>query len=448
MGDYFLIPREAGTDWAILWIAAVDEPPSPPDLVLVGGSSNQQASPWESWPGSMAMARVVHREIRVTGLLPRRRYDFELLLGGRNVARADVTTLPAEMPAVGDKPFTVLLGSCFSHRQDAGGKIGKTFAALPNAATPDVKLLAGDQVYLDDPWHKFLLSFSREELRASFMDAYRSTWGQADGFARLLASGANYFISDDHEYWNNAPNFVAFARNTWSPSGRAEWWESAKSLYRTFQTPRAVTSFAVPPVSFLIVDTRIDRDGDRGNFMSPETQAAVAAWVSGLTGPGVMVIGQPILQTSSSLLKGTFTDWNLPDFKQYDALARIVGGSPQSLVVLTGDVHFGRVASARLASGKELVEIISSPMALVDEAAHGKWVEAPERFPAASASGLTRIGVETDELFNPTNEHFLTLEFTRRGPGANLRLRYWPILADASVPSSDFGEMKWERVLN
>ena len=149
----------------------------------------------------------------------------------------------------------------------SGGRVGKTYAALPNAARPDVKLLAGDQVYLDDPWYKFFLSFSRAQLHASFMDAYLGTWaqgrrsGEGHGFAHLLASGANYFSSDDHEFWNNAPNFVAFARNTWSQSGRDEWWWAADGLYRTFQTPRSVARFDVPPVSFLIVDTRIARDG-------------------------------------------------------------------------------------------------------------------------------------------------------------------------------------------
>ena len=182
--------------------------------------------------------------------------------------------------------------------------------------------------------------------------------------------------------------------------------------------------------------------------MTPTAEAEVAAWVSGLDGPGVMVVGQPLLQTTSSLVKGTFADWNLPDYEQYNSLVRIVAASRQSLVVLTGDVHFGRVARARLASGKELIEIISSPMALVDDKARGTWAEAPDRFPASSGSGLARGDVATDARFKATDAHFLTLEFTRRGPGADLRLRYWPVLPDASTPSSDFGRTMWERVIN
>lgn len=451
---YFLIPREVGSDWAVLWAASVDEPLLEHVPVLVGGSPHQDIGPWEYWPGDVATAQVRHQEIRVTGLQPRERYDFQLLVEGRSVARADVTTLPAIMPTLGDKPFTVMLGSCFSHRQDPGGTVGKTFAALSSVARPDLKLLAGDQVYLDAPWYRFVVPSSQAGLRASFMDSYIGTWGQGrqlgegQGFSHLLASGANYFTSDDHEFWNNAPNPGAYAVNTWSKSGRDEWWAAASGLYRTFQTPRVITRFDVPPVSFLIVDTRIDRDDKRANFMTSATEAEVKAWVEGLKGPGVMVVGQPVLQTASTWVKGTFADWNLPDYEQYKNLARILAASRQSLVVLTGDVHFGRVARARLGSGKELIEIISSPMALVDESAHGNWVEAPDRFPASPDIGIARGDVATDPRLKATAAHFLTLEFTRRGPGANLCVRYWPVQPEAGMPSDGFGKTMWEQVIN
>jgi hypothetical protein len=185
--------------------------------------------------------------------------------------------------------------------------------------------------------------------------------------------------------------------------------------------------------------------------MLPADLQLVDAWVRELSGPGVLVIGQPLLQTSTGFFKGHFGDWNLPDFSQYHELVQIIGRSRHSLVVLTGDVHFGRVARSSLRSGAELIEIISSPMSLVDEKARGTWTAAPASFPIARPStmvpaALGRSGVVTEGDFAPTESHFLTLEFTRRGPGTRLRLRFWPVFR-GGAPPPDFGASMWERTL-
>lgn len=185
--------------------------------------------------------------------------------------------------------------------------------------------------------------------------------------------------------------------------------------------------------------------------MDPADLQEVTDWVTSLKGPGVLVIGQPILRGSTSYLKGHLADWNLPDYLQYDRLTDIIGGSQHSLVILTGDVHYGRIAWTTLRSGAELVEIISSPMSLVEESAKGQWEEAPAHFPPVRVSGrasasLARNQVVT-EVFSPTAGHFLTLEFTRRGAGTHLRLRYWPIIK-RGIPSPDSGRLVWERTLH
>jgi hypothetical protein len=133
-------------------------------------------------------------------------------------------------------------------------------------------------------------------------------------------------------------------------------------------------------------------------------------------------------------------------------LVDIVGRSRHSLVILTGDVHYGRIARSSLRSGQELVEIISSPMSLVDEKARGSWQKAPTIFPIVrpdtrAPSRLARSNVVTDAKFAPTDSHFLTLEFTRRGPGALLRLRFWPVFK-GGVPPPDFGKAIGERLLS
>jgi len=454
---YFLIPREVSADSATLWIAAVNETADFQQLQLAADTPGIVTyEPRQQWPLTGPNPRVRHREVRVARLPSREIFTIVLQLAGTTVAEAEVTTLPRTMPLLGEKPFVVLLGTCFAHHEDPEGKVGNAFFHLPHPARPDIKFLAGDQVYLDSPWQRYATGVHSEaELQAIFLDHYINTWnhtkGSAGGFSRLLVEGANYFSSDDHEYWNNAPNFAAFAPDTWTEARRKTWFKAAKELYCTFQTPRFVTQFAVPPVNFLSVDTRVNRDADRRNFMKPSDLETVGQWVEGLQGPGVLVVGQPLLQGKTGFLSGTFGDWNLPDFEQYSALAAIVGGTKHSLIILTGDVHFGRVARSSLQSGAELVEIISSPLSLVDAAAKGKWEKAPQTFPAIPSSAsapasLARSEVITEANFSPTDGHFLTLEFTGRGPGANVSLRYWPVFSN-TVPPSDFGKTVWERTL-
>jgi hypothetical protein len=454
---YFLIPREASADTATLWTAAVDETVNTQQLQLAASTQGTVTyEPWQQWPVSGNNPRVRHREVHVAGLPSRQTFSFALQLAGTTVASAQVTTLPQTMPLLGDKAFIVLLGSCFAQLEDSEGKVGNAFFHMPLPARPDVKIFAGDQVYLDSPWQRYATgTHSAGELQSIFLEHYIQTWGQTvgttAGFSRLLVEGANFFSSDDHEYWNNAPNFAAFAPDTWTESGRKVWLTAARELYSAFQTPRFVTPFAVPPVSFLIVDTRVNRDADQKNFMKATDLETVRRWVDGLSGPGVIVVGQPLLQGKTNFLSGTFGDWNLPDYEQYSTLAAVVGASQHSLVVLTGDVHFGRVARSSLRSGAELIEIISSPMSLVDDAAKGKWEKAPPTFPAIPSSAfspasLARSEVVTEADFSPTEGHFLTLEFTRRGPGAQARLRFWPVFSN-DVPPSDFGKIVWERTL-
>ena len=118
-------------------------------------------------------------------------------------------------------------------------------------------------------------------------------------------------------------------------------------------------------------------------------------WIQNLPGPGVLVIGQPLFSEKAGRLFGTFGDWNLPDYSQYGQLARLLAQSPHSIVILTGDVHYGRIAWCTLISGGELIEVISSPMSLVDKKAEGSWEEAPNLFPPLVLPGVVRAQVHT-----------------------------------------------------
>ena len=101
-------------------------------------------------------------------------------------------------------------------------------------------------------------------------------------------------------------------------------------------------------------------------------------------------------------------------------------------MVLTGDVHFGRLAHGELRSGSEnkFVEVVSSPMqAVLDEKGEslfGTYKEAPTEH-------FSRL--ESRRVTNKQN-HFATLEFSlEECNGVNMKAKYWPILRpDEEVP--------------
>lgn len=99
-------------------------------------------------------------------------------------------------------------------------------------------------------------------------------------------------------------------------------------------------------------------------------------------------------------------------------------------MILTGDVHFGRIAVTRLRPelGTELYEVISSPMQLVPLAA-GKYAPAPHVFGE----------VESKIDFSQGRDHFLTLEFRAPNPQrVEMFPRFWPIARNgAPVRSLD-----------
>src|SRR5918998_299070 len=247
------------------------------------------------------------------------------------------------------------------------------------------------------------------------LDKYLATWAQRpdeySGFHRLLSDGANYFCSDDHEFWNNAPSFggVGFI-NTLSARQRGWWFEEARKLFRVFQSRSSLQGFDVGNLSFKIVDTRIDRDTPGIRFMLHENLEEVKDWISSLKGPGVLVIGQPILEADATeTVKDriySHFDKDLADFGQYVELKESILACEHSLVVLTGDVHFGRVAYTPPgpAGVTRLVEVISSPMCHVT---------------GATVSGYKpALGLEAQQMRNENpfggehRDHFATIRFS------------------------------------
>ena len=419
-----MVPHEAAADQAVVWVGA-DEAPAT-GLVVVTSAGVVALGAWQVFPHS-GQTRLWFQRVTLVGLEPRAAYHTQLRRDGEVLAESTVRTLPADIPSPGARPFTVLLASCFCARSDQEGSLNVTFLNLPQK--PDVKILCGDQVYLDEPWPAYAFRvLGGDELLGRHFVNYWDTWAQpngAPGCRSVLVDGANYFVADDHEFWNNAPNFAPYVLNSWTSHGRQEWWNRAQALYQSFQAVGTRATFAVGGLSFMLLDTRRNRSADRSRVVTDEDLTAVVRWTEQLTGPGVLVVGQPIFAEDAGFWSGHLVDWGLPDYEQYPAFARAIAAARHSMVILTGDVHFGRAARGTLASGALLMELISSPAALAEFSS--AWTPAPARFPATSIPGLARVSVSTEPSFRLTANHFLTLEFVSAGADVQMTVSAWPV---------------------
>jgi hypothetical protein len=99
---------------------------------------------------------------------------------------------------------------------------------------------------------------------------------------------------------------------------------------------------------------------------------------------------------------------------------RRLQNAAHSVLVLTGDVHYRRYAWASTLVGTDLVELISSPLTLIDDAVGRKWKDAPSRFPSKSPG--TSIRVDTYRKWQGAEDHFLILQCFAKGSAVEFRV--------------------------
>lgn len=365
-------------------------------------------------------------------------------------------TLPAALPAAGERPFTVALGSCFYAHRD-GGQAAGSYRALyergPESVRPHVTFLTGDQVYLDIGFDS--LSFVRSEIRERVADDYAQHWQL---LGSILSRGATWMLPDDHEYWNDYPFYDSLIPTLLAlkiGEVRETWTKASEDGVRRIQHSPRVETFAIDELSFCIADLRSYRDDDR--FLPEADFKKLTAWGEGLNGPGVLVIPQPLIVAPNPLER------NLLSYRgQYKRLLEALGSTGHDIVVMSGDVHFGRIATTTLGpKGGKLVEVIASPLSnltYLDGVATSTADLDPGPFPHSSIPipGWTPADVKCSESAavstrkgwwlsayprDRTTEHFMTAGFHRNGQGkVALKVDAWRVRErdDANLPKRDF----------
>lgn len=381
LSEFHCYATRVTTDSMRLWVGTLERDMHKPEQArvrLCNGAGRQvrvrpiRHGDWER-PFPAASQDRFYKSFTFRGLKPAGHYrayferwrddveDWEILRS------ASIRTLPERLPLhksrsmSRNKPFTIALGSCYWPDQD-GGRVGTAYRGLyehpPHPHdSPDLTFLTGDQVYLDVGFD--LRSGVPKEVSRRIAQDYARHW---QGLSDVLTRGATYMLPDDHEWYNGFPDPDFKNPYLWGlrdPEVRKAWEQTARQGIENVQQCPVVEFMKFPgDLSICFADLRSFREPKLGGLMKTKDLNRVLAWANGLTTPGVFVSPQPLIVTKNP------HEANLLDYTEdYCRLLAALGSTGHDIVLMSCDVHYGRVVSVKLGTqGATLYEVVSSPL--------------------------------------------------------------------------------------
>ena len=362
-------PLEEGDGWRVWysWPAGDFTPELPRVRTAAGVNMTVTPGAWAPAPAPKGSSRQMGvREIRVRGATPGELYEVTVPEHGE---RLYWRTLPAAIPESGS--VSLLIGSCFWINDDRDGHYSSAVRELVQRERPMFKVLMGDQLYVD------VWSPGTKNIRKGLAEKYERYWGDA-AYRELLVSCPTVVSCDDHEFWNDFPEKQIHVPLSWDDHVQ-ESSAALAELYDAYQSAlnpggKRWYSFNIDPVSFFVVDSRSHRTRQadpNAALMRADQWQALKQWGRALRGPGVLVLPQPLLKEG-----GSPTDRTLVDFKDSAQLGEVFeaalggqtgDGKPHDILILTGDIHTGRVSSAEIMGlqGGVVYELVASPASMV-----------------------------------------------------------------------------------
>jgi hypothetical protein len=280
------------------------------------------------------------------------------------------TTLPRALPPQG---LTISVATCYFDGYRRDGSLQRALTVPRWGQLPVLNVWAGDNLYMDVP-----PAATADDPVGHTLERYLHYFLDSD-YASLRALAPTLTTYDDHEYWNNYPQHVPWLGRSWDGQwkGYRDAGLEATKLFQSQLNPQTGGTghytLRLPPLELFVLDTRSHRT--RTHFgpprlLAPGSLAAFQDWSRKLTGPGVLVLGQPMW-----IGPGNDFDLNLPAYAaEYAALWRALREAPYDMLVVSGDVHHSRVLKIAFggAPNRFVYEFVASPACHIPTIA-GVW---------------------------------------------------------------------------
>ncbi|MBK8256405.1 MAG: hypothetical protein IPK82_27520 [Polyangiaceae bacterium] len=359
------------------------------------------------------------------------RLVVELIAQGDNRILASAECQFATLaPQSFSKGLTFVVASCYYDYFTMGSNYREALRWLKNRKAEHdwpldsaaFKLLIGDNLYLDvapdipdrvfgtsivpvrpparsDDAHKKLSRRWQSQLAllawSEALGRYLRYWLTGD-YAQSLNSLPTFTTWDDHEYWNDYPEWQLHldrAPQNSGTAGLAEFraaaraclrafqlplnppltWSTSGSLSYEFKRPRLATDNSAPQASFCVLDGRSSREvASKQQMTFDGDMQRLYRWATSLRGPGVFVFGQPLViepityNEDFSLFSWKFIkqDHNPPFYhKEYGELWEALDAACWDVLVISGDVHHSRLIQVDTRWPPELAAATSSTFA-------------------------------------------------------------------------------------
>jgi hypothetical protein len=432
-------PLPAGDGWRVWysWPGGAFTPATPRVRTTNGTPMAVTLGPWAPGkppPGSKRPMAI--RELKIANATPGALYEVTIPEAPKPFLWR---TLPKQLPSEG---VSLLIGSCFWLNDDRDGYYSAAVKELVQRERPVFKILMGDQLYAD-VWAPL-----PNTIPEGMAQKYERYWGD-DAYRDLLAACPTLVSCDDHEFWNDFPQKQIQVPLSWDRY-QPQAGDTAAALYDSYQAllnpgGKRWLTIDVPPVSFFVADTRSYRTSDddpHARLMLEAQGQDLETWAKQLHGPGVLVLPQPLLKAG-----GSKTDRTLLDFKESDRLGaifeRALGGpNPHDILILTGDIHTGRLSSAEIVGlHGQIYELVASPASLVTPYLP-PWGHKPNPLPDKLAINRRTWHVTGNQRLTATVDNNVGL--IRIAPGRNGRYRFtlqlWRVRPLIGIAGRIFGK--------